>query len=93
MEQSLSWEANRSLATQEIPHIVCNRIHKRPPPVSILSQIYPVCTPRSNIWKVHFNIILILKLFFKDRLYYVENLCEFSFTLQTYTLTHTHVKF
>jgi hypothetical protein len=50
MEQSPSWEANRSSATQEIPRILCNsnlhyRIHKGPTPVINLNQIDPVHTP------------------------------------------------
>jgi hypothetical protein len=47
MEQSPSWETKRFSASQEISRILWNtnvpyRIHKRPPPVSILSQIDPV---------------------------------------------------
>ena len=62
MQTSPSWEANRSLASQEIPPILWNpkanyRIHKSTPQIPILSQINPVHTP-SHFLKNHFNIIL-----------------------------------
>ena len=49
-EQSPSWEANGSPASQDIPGIlrdpaVHNRNHKSPPPTSILRQIDPVYVP------------------------------------------------
>ena len=47
MEQSPSWEADRSSASQEILRNpkVHHRIHNSPPPVPVLSQVDPVHAP------------------------------------------------
>ena len=64
MNQGTSWEAKTSSATQEISGILCNpkvhhRIHRSPPPTSILRQIDSVYAPTSHLSKTHFNIILL----------------------------------
>jgi len=63
MEQSPSWEANQFSASQEIPRTLWNpkihyRIHKCPPPVTILRHLDRVHTPTSYFLKIHLNIIL-----------------------------------
>ena len=61
MVQSPSWEAKWFAASQEIPRISRNpkvhyRIHKHPPPVSILGQPNPVHIPTSHLLQIHPNI-------------------------------------
>jgi len=60
-EKSTYWEANRFSANQEIPRILWKPIihypiHKRPPPVPILSQLDPVHNRTSHF----LNILLLL---------------------------------
>ena len=59
MEQSLSWEANRFSASQEIGHILWNPkahyyVHKSLPSFCILSQINLVHSPPSHFLKINF---------------------------------------
>jgi len=67
MEQSPSWKANNFSASPEIPHIlwspnVHDRIHKYPKTLPTLSQIDPAHNPKFHFLKIHFNIILPLRL-------------------------------
>jgi hypothetical protein len=64
MEWSPSWEANSSLANQDILHILWNAkiyyfVHNIPPLFLILSQINPVCTFPAYFFKINCNIILL----------------------------------
>ena len=61
--RSLSSEAKRFSASQEIPHILWTsrvhyRVYKSPPPVPILSQINPIHAPPSHFLNIHLIITL-----------------------------------
>jgi hypothetical protein len=62
MELSSSSEAVSCVATQELPSILCNpkvhyRVHKSPPLVRILRQIYPVHIIPSYLSRIRFNTV------------------------------------
>jgi hypothetical protein len=62
MELSSSWEAANCAAARELPSILRNpevhhRVHISLPPVPILSQIDPIPTIPSYLYKIHFNIV------------------------------------
>ena len=58
MDQSPSWKANSSSASQEIPRILLNRVPTSPAPVPILRQINPVYVSSAYCFTINFNIIL-----------------------------------
>jgi hypothetical protein len=62
MEMSPSLEAANCAATQEIPCILWNpkvyfRDHKSAPLIPIPSEINPIHTIPSYLYKIHFNIV------------------------------------
>jgi hypothetical protein len=62
MELSPSWEAPNWATTQQLPSILWNmkvhyRVHKNLPLVPILSQLDPVHTIPSYLYKMYFNTV------------------------------------
>jgi hypothetical protein len=61
MEKRPSWEANSSLAGQELPSILLNSVHylfhKSPPLYPILSQMNPAHITPFSFVKIRFRII------------------------------------
>ena len=63
-QQSTFSKANGSSASEGIPHIlwylrIHYHVHNSPQVVPVLSQINPLHTLQSNLFKIHFNIILL----------------------------------
>jgi hypothetical protein len=74
IEPSPFWEATSRSATQEFANILWNqevhyRVHKCPPMYPILNHTNPVHITRSQFSKVHFNIIIHLRLGFPSGLF------------------------
>ena len=73
MEQSPSWENNRSLTSQERLRILWNpkvhyRIHKCSPPLSIQKQSNPVHVFPSHLLEIHFNNIILSMVKYSNKL-------------------------
>jgi hypothetical protein len=82
MELRPSGGAANSAATQEFPSILWNpkvhyRVHRSPPLVPILSQIYPINTIALYLSKIHSNI-------FNPPTLWSEALCSFSYNNDPY---------
>jgi hypothetical protein len=90
MEQNPSWEANCFTGSQDILRVVWNPklyygMHKCPPPVPILSQIYPVHSLNPTSWRSDLILSSCLCLGLSSRLY------SSGFPTKTlYKPLHTH---
>jgi hypothetical protein len=93
MKQS-PWEANRFVASQEIPRISWNtnvhyRIHKCQPPVSILSQPNTVHKPTRHFLKIRFILSSHLHLGLSTGLFQSEFLTKTLYTPLSCTIQVT----